>query len=83
MNSKKVLSIVLAIMMTLTLIVGCGKDSVTTTTPDAPATDNGTTTDDVATPDTASGEPITLTLACMGDQADTFENLNITEVYNF
>ena len=31
--------------------------------------------------DTASVEPITLTLACIGDQADTFENLKIADVY--
>jgi raffinose/stachyose/melibiose transport system substrate-binding protein len=92
MKLKKVFSLVITLMMVVTLLYGCGnkneasttktdtKEADTTTAADTNAAD--TTTEADTTADTKdSSEPITLTLACMGDQADTFEELKIGEAY--
>lgn len=77
MNSKKVLGPVLALMMATTLFAGCGKkDDSKTTTTDKPEAPVATSTETVV-----SDEPITLKFACMGDQADMFENLGIAAAY--
>lgn len=79
MKSKKVLSLVLALLMAVTLFAGCTKKEEKTTTA---TTDVPVKTDAAAPAETAaSGDPITLTLACMGDQADTFETLKIGDIY--
>lgn len=81
MNSKKILSIVLALMITVALIAGCGTNPAATnasTTPSAAATP--TPAAPAATKE-ATAAPVTLTLACMGDQADTYEELKIGDAY--
>jgi len=82
MKSKKALSLLLALTMTITLFVGCSKKAEDTTTATPTTAGVAVTTEAAPTAEVvASGEPITLKLACMGDQADTFENLKIGEAY--
>ena len=88
MNSKKLLSLILALAMCLCLLAGCGGTAETPETPETPSTPVETPT----TPDAPEAEPVELIVFAAASMTETLtelgnkymeENKNVNIVFNF